>query len=79
MRIISQNGEHDVPYNQCVFWIDKSKNIIYATPIGEIDTLLPMAIYSRYDKIEKAVRKLHNQYQEGQSNTIFRFPKENEI
>lgn len=59
MRIISQNGEHDVPYEMCAFWIKQTENIIYATPIGESDTLLQMAKYSIYDKTEKAMRKLH--------------------
>ena len=93
MRIISQNNEHDVPYEQCTLWTEYSKNIryatpigesdtpntIYATPIGESDTLLKMGKYSTQEKAEKAMEKLRHQYQEGHKNTIFIFPKEDEI
>lgn len=79
MRIISQNNEHDVPYEQCALWTEYSKNIIYATPIGESDTLLIMGKYSTQEKAKKAMEKLRHQYQEGHKNTIFIFPKEDEI
>ena len=62
MRIISQNGEHDVPYEHCTFWAKRPENIIYATPIGEMDTLLQMAEYSTPEKAEKAMQMLHEAY-----------------
>lgn len=62
MRIISQNSEHDVPYEHCTFWTEYPKNIINATPIGESDTLLQMARYSTQDKAEKAMQMLHEAY-----------------
>lgn len=62
MRIISQNSEHDVPYEYCTFWTEYPKNIIYATPIGESDTLLQMARYSTQEKAKKAMQKLHECY-----------------
>lgn len=65
MRIISQNSEHDVPYEHCTFWTEYPKNIIYATPIGESDTLLQMAKYSTPEKAEKAMQLLHEAYTGG--------------
>ena len=62
MRVISQNNEHDVPYEHCTFWTKYTENIIYATPIGEIDSLLQMAKYSTQDKVEKAMQLLHERY-----------------
>lgn len=62
MRIISQNSEHDVPYEKCTLWVKYPENIIYATPIGEADTLLQMAKYSTQEKSEKAMQMLHEAY-----------------
>lgn len=62
MRIISQNSEHDVPYEKCTLWVKYPENIIYATPIGEADTLLQMAKYSTQEKAEKAMLLLHKIY-----------------
>ena len=62
MRIISQNMEHDVPYEHCAIWTKMPESIIYATPIGEPDTLLQMAKYSTPEKAEKAMQKLHEAY-----------------
>ena len=59
MRIISQNKEHDLPYEHCAIWTKIPENIIYATPIGEPDTLLQMARYTTAEKAEKAIQKLH--------------------
>ena len=62
MRIISQNKEHDLPYEHCAIWTKIPKNIIYAAPIGEPDTLLQMARYTTAEKAEKAMQKLHEAY-----------------
>ena len=62
MRIISQNKEHDLPYEHCAIWTKIPENIIYATPIGEADTLLQMARYTTAEKAEKAMQKLHECY-----------------
>lgn len=62
MRVISQNREYDIPYERCILWIKKAENIIYATPIGEIETLLQMAKYSTQERAEKAMQKLHECY-----------------
>ena len=59
MRIISQNKEHDLPYEHCAIWTKIPENIIYATPIWEPDTLLQMARYTTAEKAEKAIQKLH--------------------
>ena len=62
MRIISQNKVHDIPYEHCAFWMKYPENIIYATPIGEADTLLQMAKYSTQEKAEKAIEMLRSYY-----------------
>ena len=54
--------EHDVPYEHCAIWTKMPESIIYATPIGEPDTLLQMAKYSTPEKAEKAMLLLHKIY-----------------
>lgn len=92
MRIISQNGIYDLPYDKCLIWADE--NEIMACPIGE--PYFTMAIYSTQEKIEKAMQLLHEAYSgmensvltktpnepskvEHINNAVFRFPKEGDL
>lgn len=90
MRIISQNKEHDIPYEHCALWTKYQENIIYATPIGEQDTLLQMARYSTQEKAEKAMKMFHRYYGNYMIEKIykqelcnvwpvFQFPQEEEL
>lgn len=60
MRLISQNGEFDVPYE--ITSLSRVGNIIraYIPAIGEKGTI--MAQYSKEEKAEKAMKMLHNTY-----------------
>ena len=60
MRIISQDGNIDFPYERCTVWI--SDNEIIASPVGEPETNGRMATYSTPEKAEKAMQKLHEAY-----------------
>ena len=72
MRIISQKCEHDVPYEYCALWVKYPENIIYATLIGETDTLLQMAKYSTQEKAEKAIQMLHSYYRDYMIEKVYK-------
>lgn len=61
MRIISQDGKFDLPYESCVIWID-NKAGINVSPIGEPDSNYTFGVYSTPKKAEKAMRLLHEAY-----------------
>lgn len=60
MRLVSQNGEFDVPYENAV--LSRAGNIIrvYVPIVGEKGTV--MAHYSTEEKAEKAMEMLRNTY-----------------
>lgn len=60
MRIISQDGIYDLPYDKCTIWIERNEIIVI--PIGEPNSSYPMAIYSTQEKAEKAMQLLHKAY-----------------
>jgi hypothetical protein len=78
MRIISQNGTIDVPYDMCCVW--RQEEVIYCRVIGSDDNVM-MATYSSEDKAEKVIGWLmekHLEYKEtcvGLSYTPFVKPK----
>lgn len=55
MRIISQDREHDVPYEHATLWRDERVIWACVSGIGKII----MAQYSSEEKSEKAMQKLH--------------------
>lgn len=57
MRIISQNGVYDLPYDKCIVQIDGRE--INASPIGEPDSYYQMASYSTQEKAEDVMDNLH--------------------
>lgn len=59
MRIISQNGTIDVPYDMCCVW--RQEEVIYCRAIGSDDNIL-MATYSSENKAEKAFEMLRVAY-----------------
>lgn len=61
MRIISQNGFFDLPYDKCLVWICDTKKI-QVSPIGETDSNYTFASYSTPEKAEKAMQLLHEVY-----------------
>lgn len=61
MRIISQDGKFDLPYESCVIWID-NKAEINVSPIGEPNSNYKFANYSTHKKAEKTMQILHEAY-----------------
>lgn len=59
MRIISQNGTIDVPYDMCCVW--RQEEVIYCRVVGSGDNI-PMATYSSENKAEKVVEMLRVAY-----------------
>lgn len=60
MRIISQDGTYDFPYEGCTLFIGERG--IVATPIGEPETDVMMATYSSKDKMQYVMHSLHRIY-----------------
>ena len=60
MRIVSQNGDYDFPYERCTLWV--INNRIIATLIGEPETDAVMAEYSSNEKTKNAMQKLCDAY-----------------
>lgn len=60
MRIISQNGRFDLPYEKCIIWVHDNK--ITVCPIRETDSEYTFEIYSTSKKAEKVMEMLHKAY-----------------
>lgn len=60
MRLISQDRDYDIPYEQCKLLINSGS--IHATFIGEPETQMLMAVYSTQEKAQKAMQMLHECY-----------------
>lgn len=61
MRIISQNGKYDIPYEHFVFITEQ--NMIYAVSIaGSGTNQLLMAEYTRPKEAQKTIEMLHDKY-----------------
>lgn len=65
MRIISQDGTIDIPYEQCV--IQRFKQCIYflnknLTGVEQLLSDMEIATYSTEEKAEKAMEMLHKSY-----------------
>lgn len=78
MRLISQNGEFDVPYE--IAALSRTGNIIraYVPIVGEKGTV--MARYSTNEKAKKVMEMICNVYPEFEkANIVFRFPKDDEV
>lgn len=77
MRLISQTGDIDVPYETTS--LSRTKNIIraYVQMISVV-----MACYSTDEKAKKVMEMLHRAYHEAvtpDNVSTFRFPKEDEV
>jgi len=60
MRIVSQNGAIDLPYDGCLVWLNKEKVVV--SPIGNSDSNYTVAIYYAPEKAEKAMKLLREAY-----------------
>lgn len=85
MRVISQDGTIDVPYEQVV--IQCFNRVIYflnknLTGVESVINDTEMASYSTEEKAKKAMEMLRNKYMEYTSTNylkIFQFPTEEEL
>lgn len=85
MRVISQDGTIDVPYEQVV--IRRFNRVIYflnknLTGVESVINDIEMASYSTEEKAKKAMEMLRNKYMEYTSTNylkIFQFPAEEEL
>lgn len=80
MRLVSQNGEFDVPYE--IAALSRTENIIrvYVPIVGEKGTV--MARYSTDEKAKKVMEMLHRAYHDAVTHdnvSAFRFPKDAEV
>jgi hypothetical protein len=80
VRLISQNGEFDVPYE--IAALSRTENIIrvYVPIVGEKGTV--MARYSTDEKAKKVMEMLHRAYHDAVTHdnvSAFRFPKDAEV
>lgn len=85
MRVISQDGRTDIPYENFVFGITKDNSIVairdtIARP-SEIAHGV-VATYSTEEKAKKAMEMLREEYQKYASQNymkVFQFPAEEEL
>ena len=92
MRILSQDGTIDVPYEQCV--IQRFKESIYflnknLTGVEQLVSDMEIATYSAEEKAEKAMEMLRKCYIENEAEKIyhngspihpyFQFPKDEDV
>lgn len=89
MRIISQDGKLDFPYESCFVRRLGSQILAIFNNMDVIEEVL--ATYSTLEKAEKAMRKLQNHYSYvwkiehglhayyADEPCVFQFPQENEI
>ena len=75
MRIISQDGEYDIPYESSVLRIEE--NVIWAFPT-HVDEYI-VAQYSTQEKAKKAMKMLRYELAEVIKEPFFRFPAEDEL
>lgn len=91
MRVISQDGAIDVPYENSVVFIDtrgvRDKAFVRMQTIGDNEASI-MAQYSSEEKAKKAMEMLREawinetvEFEDGicHRNIIFQFPKEEEL
>ena len=92
MRVISQNGEDDCPYEKCCIWLDGRGPIVKCSPVDELGRFYVLAIYSTREKAIKAMKMLQKEYQKIQTATnttsfyfaidypkVFQFPEDEDV
>lgn len=62
MRIVSQDGIFDFPYEKCCIWLDENSKCVKLSPIGEPDSNYVFGLYSTEEKAQKAMEMLHKEY-----------------
>ena len=62
MRIVSQDGIFDFPYEKCCIWLDENSKCVKLSPIGEPDSNYVFGLYSTEEKAQKAMEMLREKY-----------------
>ena len=84
MRVISQDGTLDFPYENSIVFIDtwaKEATFVRMQAIGDNETSIT-AKYSTKEKAKKAMEMLREEYQKYASQNymkVFQFPAEEEL
>lgn len=76
MRVISQSGMFDFPYEQIVVCMD-GNNVIARFVCIEKSNLL--GSYSTEEKAEKAMEMLRGEWLDYADNGLFQFPKDEDV
>lgn len=80
MRLISQTGDLDIPYENTVLSVAGNLIFAYVPIVGEKGTVI--ASYSTNKKAEKVMEMLHRTYHDAVTHddvSAFRFLKDNEV
>lgn len=80
MRLISQNGDIDVPYESSA--IVRADGLIVAYSVNYISKRIVMGMYSTEEKAKKVMEMLHRAYHDAVTHdnvSAFRFPKDDEV
>lgn len=92
MRVISQSGEYDFPYEQIV--VQRNENIVLAIPVSNGALTKVLGEYGIPEKAEKATEMLQKVYEDSckieayipgetpymmVNNLVFRFPQDSEV
>lgn len=82
MRVISQDGMIDAPYEQITINIDyrnREQIVAEGAHCSGGNTIFVLARYSTEAKARKAMGKLHNVWNDFGINGYFQFPAEDEL
>ena len=61
MRVISQDGTFDMPYEMSIIWCEDD-GAVFLQPIGETGEYRNFATYSTEEKAKKAMEELRHAY-----------------
>lgn len=91
MRVISQDGTLDMPYEMSIVWCEDAGAVLLQ-PIGETGEYQTFAKYSTEEKAKKAMKQLHDVYEDYLAEAtpdgngfcfvppkVFQFPAEEEL
>lgn len=80
MRLISQTGDYDMPYESSA--IARADGLIVAYSVNYISKRIVMGMYSTEEKAKKVMEMLHRAYHDAVTHdnvSAFRFPKDDEV
>ena len=72
MRVISQDGTIDIPYEMSIVWCEDSGAVLLQA-VGEVGEYQTFAKYSTEEKAKKAMEMLRDTYQYGKRVAVPKF------